>query len=149
MKDYILDIGAAIVAILLGLVFYHQTLDMPKAAYELPRLLVFLIAGLCILMIFSGYRVFKIRNMEERESEHLPPNYKRVFFFGLIIALYISLIQSIGYFIVTPVFIIVSLYYLKATRFTNMVLIAGFFTAFIYFMFVWFLKLPVPMGILG
>ena len=149
MKDFISDIGAAAVVVLGSLVFYQQTLDMPRTASELPRLLVFLIVGLCILMIISGFRSYTIKRVEKDESVLSSPNYKRVFIFGIFIALYISLIESIGYFIVTPVFIIASLYYLKATRFANMVLIAGFFTAFIYFMFVWFLKLPVPMGILG
>ena len=74
---------------------------------------------------------------------------KRVFLFAVFIALYIFLIDTIGYFIVTPIFVIVAFIYLKAAKLKTVIFIAVGFTAFIYALFVMFLKIPVPMGLLS
>lgn len=148
MKYFTKEVIAAVIAVSVGLLFFQQTLSMPKAAYELPRLLVILIVILSFMMVFNGVKTYRDGNYGNASQKCEGLNYKRVFVFGLIIFIYIYLIEPIGYFIVTPIFIIVSLSFLRATKFKNIVLIAVFFTVFIYLMFVWFLKLPVPLGIM-
>ena len=96
------------------------------------------------------------RRIDERSEEDEDPNenkipidYKKTFLFGLMIAIYIFTMKPIGYFIMTPLFIIISYRFLKSTSWRNTILVSAGFTVFVYFVFVLFLKLPVPMGILG
>jgi len=79
-----------------------------------------------------------------QQKIHVP----RVILYTLSIAVYIYLIPRIGYFIATPLFMVVSYLYLKAAGFVRAMLISLGFSVFIYFLFVWFLKLPIPMGLL-
>ena len=75
-------------------------------------------------------------------------NYKRAFVFTALIALYIFLLDKIGYFIVTPLFILIANYYLKSMSLKNSAIIAVLFSGFVYALFVVFLKIPIPMGLL-
>ena len=64
-----------------------------------------------------------------------------------MIALYIILIDVIGYFILTPFFLFVALTYLKATKTFMAILLSVVFTVFVYGLFSVFLNIPLPMGI--
>jgi len=69
-------------------------------------------------------------------------------FVSLILA-YVLTIVPLGYFIATPVFLIGSFLFLRSTKMHWILAIAVGFTAFVYLLFVLFLHMPVPMGLLG
>lgn len=148
MRKYII---AAILSIGFGIFFYVNTFDLPKAGYQLPRILVGVIILLAILMVGESYLQKKKANTTEKEATEseatMPIDYKRVVIFGVMIAAYIMTIQKLGYFIVTPLFVILTFLYLKSTNIRNMLLISMGFTVFVYLLFVKFLHLPVPMGL--
>ena len=148
-------------AVALGVVaviFYIDTLDMAKAAYQLPRLLIFLVMGLSILMIAE--QVVLQRKPEttapqpgngDNGAVAAPTGERSIVRIAVFVALliaYVMTIKSLGYFITTPLFLIAVLSYLRATRLVWIVLIAVGFTVFVYLLFVLFLNLPVPMGLL-
>lgn len=142
---------AASLAILLAVVFYFNSLSLPPAAYELPRLLIAVIILLSILMLGEAIVEDRKKKREEasQSQEHpggLSVNYTRAFVFALLIALYVFSIKPLGYFIVTPLYIIATYLFLKATRLTNILLISLGFTAFVYIVFVYLLKVPIPLG---
>lgn len=134
-------------------IFYLDTLDMVKAANELPRLLILLVTGLSIGMVAESYRKNRKENAEagspaqggDRDTAGIV---RLVVFVGLIAA-YVLLLQPLGYFIVTPLFVIGSFLLLKAASLPASVLTGIGFSVFVYFLFVVFLHLPVPMGILS
>jgi|SRR5690625_2958059 len=138
--------------LILCIVFFLESLNYPDTAARLPQLLIIIIALLSILMFVQTYFRERRNNKEEKdEIEKVTGkiNVKRVVIFVTIIAAYIFLIETMGYFIITPVFIFISLIYLKATNvFVSIVLSIGF-TAFVFGLFNMFLNIPIPMGILA
>jgi hypothetical protein len=150
----------------MALAFFIETLSMPKAAYQMPRLLILALAILSTLMVVE--QVWKLRkgepdNKKKDELEavmaeaakevELTPEEKRSsrirrVFFVATLTLYIVTIKPLGYFIATPLYLFGTLIYLKSTKaYISMTLAVGF-TIFVYLLFVQFLNLPVPMGLL-
>lgn len=163
MKRLMLRIIFAILAIAMAIVFYVHTLHLPKAAYQLPRILIVIVILLSIAMVIEGVMTYKKQRSRQtpkpgRPQEQLPPtspeaglqiNLVRVVVFTILIAGYVLTIERLGYFIITPIYIIVTYAYLRATNWLNMILIAVGFTVFVYVLFVLFLHLPVPMGLMS
>jgi hypothetical protein len=155
MKKHIKLIMAGILAIGFSLIFYFNSFELPKEAIKLPRILIGLIILLSLGIMIEGYakerKNTENRNLEKDEDKDGklgPIDYKRAVIFAIMVAAYIFLLEPVGYFIITPLYIISTYLFLKATKFRNMVIISVGFTAFVYFVFVVFLKLPIPMGIL-
>lgn len=131
-----------------SIIFYLESLKLPETAARLPQLLIVIIIILSIAMFIES--VIKPKKMAASNNDFVQNiAVKRVFLFAVFIALYIFLIDTIGYFIVTPIFVIVAFIYLKAAKLKTVIFIAVGFTAFIYALFVMFLKIPVPMGLLS
>jgi len=151
----------------MAVTFFIETLRMPKAAYQMPRLLITALVILSTLMIAE--QVWKLRKgepvkkqkddeleklMEEAaKAAELSPEeqrnskIRRAFFVGALTA-YIVTIKPLGYFIATPLYLLGTLIYLKSTKSYIALAIAVGFTIFVYLLFVLFLNLPVPMGLL-
>lgn len=146
MKGLTKHIIAALAAIVLAVVFYFNTFKLQPAGYMLPRILIAIIILLSIAMVIEAYRSEKKYANEGKSDEVSEVNYRRAAVFALLIAAYVFTIKPLGYFVVTPFYVIVTYLYLKATKVRNAVLIAIGFTAFVYLLFVVFLKLPIPLG---
>ncbi len=147
MKGFIKYLIAAIGVIALSVLFYFNTLKLKPAGYLLPRILIVIIILLSIAMLIEAYRTEKKKARDEGKSNEVSEiNYTRAVVFALMIFGYIVTIKPLGYFIMTPIFVIIAYLYLKATKVRNILLIALGFTAFVYLLFVVFLKLPIPLG---
>lgn len=150
---------AAVLALIFTLTFLYKAISLPKTAGFTPKILIFIVSLLSILMLVESYyteknnfkrkRRIDERSEEDDDEDKIPVDYKKAFIFGLMIAIYIFTMKPIGYFIVTPLFVIAAYKYLKSTNWKNTIIISVGFTIFVYLVFVLFLKLPVPMGILG
>lgn len=151
MKGLTKFIIAAVVAIVFSIVFYLNTFKLTRAGYLMPRILIVIIILLSVAMVVEAYfkekRELKVSAESSEENEDTAKtNYVRVIVFTLLIALYIYSIKPIGYFIATPIYVIAAYLYLKATSFKYILLVSLGFTAFVYVLFVVFLKLPIPLG---
>lgn len=138
----VLDLGAGI--------FYRDTLRMPKAAYQMPRILIGLILLLSLLMIAE--RVWQLRKEGSPEEDAIfsgKINWLRMAGFVFLLLAYIVTIEPLGYFIATPAFLIATFGFLKSTKPHWIAAIAVGFTGFVYLLFVLFLHMPVPMGLLA
>ncbi len=142
MSNFIKKTIGAGIAIGLALLFYSRSTSLPLFAKRSPTILIVVVILLSILMIIEAYRK-KHENPQEKPSKI---NVKRAVIFTLFIAIYIFSIKPIGYFVMTPIYIISTYLYLKSTSLRNMVLISLGFTVFVYALFVMFLKLPIPLG---
>lgn len=143
------SIGSGVVLIF-SIVFFIESLNYPASAAILPRILIILIALLAVGMFIEAFiknRKMKdqIKAEEKKRAEDI--NVKRVVTFAVMIALYIVLIDVIGYFLLTPIFLFVTLQYLKSVKISTAILLSAVFTAFIYGLFSMFLNIPLPMGI--
>jgi len=161
MKKSIRLMIASILAIIFSLIFYFNTFKLPAVAAKLPRILIGLIILLALGIMIQAYvsetkiaKANRIQNKEpgeekdDSEEKFEPINYRQAIIFTIMIAAYIFLLEPIGYFIITPIYIVSTYIFLNATKVRNIVFISIGFTAFVYFLFVVFLKLPIPMGLL-
>ncbi len=131
----------------LCVVFFLESLDLPATAARLPQILIIIIAILGILMFVEALKKSKDTGSTEGEERPEKINVKRVVIFVALIALYIFLMDIIGYFILTPLFTFAALVYFKATKVVVAIILSIAFTAFIYGLFSIFLNVPVPRGI--
>lgn len=141
----------------LATLFFVSSLTMQPAAYQMPRILVILLFGLAAAMlveVFVKKRRPAPETMEEQAAAPLmvpffdKVNVLRVAVFLGGAILYVTLLEPLGYFIVTPIFLLGTLLYLRACRLWTAVAIAAVAPIGVYFVFVWLLDLPVPMGIM-
>ena len=147
LAPYLLFAGAVDA---LAVVFYVNTLKMPKAAYQMPRILIALVLLLSVLMIAE--QLLQMRKTPSAENGNtLPAEISpiRIGVFVSLILAYVLTIVPLGYFIATPVFLIGTLLFLRSTMLPWILAIAVGFTGFVYLLFVLFLHMPVPMGLLG
>ncbi|WP_100012679.1 tripartite tricarboxylate transporter TctB family protein [Lentibacillus sediminis] len=139
---------ASVLVLIFCTVFFLESLNYPASAARLPQILIILVALLAIGMFIEAFIKNKktdVKSAVKKEAEKI--NVKRVVLFTILIALYIILIDVIGYFIVTPVFLFVAMTYLRATKVYMALILSIGFTVFIYGLFSMFLNIPLPMGI--
>lgn len=163
MKNLVSYIVFAVALGVVSLIFYIDTLDMPKAAAELPRLLIGLVMLLSLMMV--GERIWLLRrtrseinnhdtdtdDIEESTTAIVPAergSLVRIGVFVTALCTYVMTIETLGYFIATPLFLVGILSFLRSTKLHTAMIIAVGFTGFVYLLFVVFLNLPVPMGLL-
>lgn len=135
--------GAGVCA--LGVIFWVQTYKMSDSAALLPRILIGLVILLSISMLVIAVREERTKAVPDAQP---PVHVGRVCAYLGLMVLYIFSVEPVGYFIVTPLFIVLSYALLRAISWWKSWVIAIGFTAFVYFLFVYFLNLPVPMGLL-
>jgi putative tricarboxylic transport membrane protein len=154
MREFSKYIVASVAAMIFALIFYFNSLSLTPAGYQLPRIIITVIILLSIAMFIESYRNYKkpvILNKSEEENnsgEEEPSkiNYKRTIIFILMISVYVLSIKPLGYFVITPIYVIAAYLYLKAARLRTILAISIGFTAFVYILFVVLLKLPIPIG---
>ena len=135
-------------AVALSLLFIVQSFKLPDSAALLPRMLAGLIMGLSVIMVCQGLIAHR-RMAKACLTEEIPViNVKLVTLFVIFIVAYVALIEPLGYFIATPLFIIGTYLYLRATNLKNAIIVTVGFCALVYGVFVKVLYLPVPMGLL-
>lgn len=155
------QIAAATLCILIFVfVFYLQTFKMSPTSYQLPRILMLIIVFLAIAMFFETFqkekklqRALAATSESPEEGIQTEPepvvvlHYKRIAVFIISIGAYIFSIKQLGYFIVTPIYIVGTFMYLKSVRLRTALIIAVIFTGFVYVLFIRFLHLPIPTTI--
>lgn len=144
----------------LSVMFYITSLDMAPAASQMPRILAIFVSILAGLMVADVF-LFKRRNQNAEAGNTVVDtkapyiggffdgvNVLRAGAFMVMVILYILLLESMGYFIMTPLFLIGTLTLLRACRPLILVAISVVAPVFVYLIFVTFLDLPMPMGLM-
>lgn len=138
----------ALFTISLGGYFFIASLRMPRTASLFPKIIAALVIGLSLAMIAQAVSALRKKKPTQEEIPTSKLEIARVAVAVALIATYIYLIPRIGYFVATPLFMVVSYAYLRAMSIRKAALVSLGFCVFIYLLFVWFLKLPIPMGYL-
>ena len=144
----------------LSILFYTTSLTMPPAAYHMPQILAVFVSVLAVLMVADVF-LFKRRKQNEEAAdatvETKAPyiggffdgmNVPRTGVFMAMVVLYILLLESVGYFIMTPLFLFGTLSLLRGTRPWIILAISLVAPMIVYSIFVTFLDLPMPMGLM-
>ena len=140
-----------IATIAFALVFRAQAADLPDVAQRMPVLLYWIVIGLAVLMIIE--ELLKRRNarrtapgaLADDEEAVRPINWPVLVLFGVAIVVYVALIPIIGYLIMTPVFISGAIMVSRTLSPLKAVIMGVVATAFVWAVFIWALKLPVPL----
>lgn len=149
------------ICILLAAAFYFNSGSIPGSARTLPLILCGIVVLLSVILMLQALREAKQETRQKNQSPQeeaqekqkeepveSKTNYKRVILFTVLLIFYITLIEPVGYFIVTPIFLFACLYGLKVGKIGKILLISVGFTVFVYLLFVLLLRLPIPMGLL-
>ena len=154
----------ALAAWALSGLFYTTSMSMPPAANHMPQILAVVVSVLAVMMAVDVF-LFKRRSQKAEAADAVDPmdaaaditapyiggffdgmNVLRTGVFMAMIILYIWLLESVGYFIMTPLFLIGALSLLRGTRPWIILVISIVAPMIVYLIFVTFLDLPMPMG---
>ncbi len=146
MPYFMKEILFASASVGLALLFLFESRSLNASAAMFPRILIGVIILLAIIMSVQAIKEHKRKAGEETAPE-TPINYKRICVFLAILISYIALVEPLGYFVVTPVYIVAAFLYLRAVKPITAIVVSLGFTAFVFAVFVLLLHLPVPMGL--
>ncbi len=144
-------IALGIASIALAILFRTQTDVYPAVAQRLPLLLIWIVGGMAVLMIAEDFfRRHQARRLPAAQlgTEDVAPariNWKALCGFGLAIIAYVALIPVVGYLVTTTTFIAGSLIVSRIMSPIKALTIGILLTAGVWALFVWALKLPVPV----
>ena len=139
------EIALNIFFMLFSLVFLYETLDFPESYNPYspgpewyPRLIICLILALCIT---HSLYIFK-----KGEDKKLQANFRLSIMCCLLTIIYIWIVPILGYFLATPIFMIVLLQVLKVRKWYTLVLVPLLFCLLTFLVFYKGLMIPLPPG---
>ena len=122
--------------------------QLPPKAARYPYFVLGLMVFLTLLLAINTFLIKPKNTEENKEEDQFKGNLYGQFF--LVIALstvYVILIDIIGFFVTTAIYLFVTMVILKSNIKWNIV-VSIVFPIFLYLVFVLFLKVPVPRGFL-
>lgn len=143
------DIGVVAVVYAITFFFLSMTLELPEEAQTYPLVLLsalFFLNTLYIVMAFLKYKAEGVmhKDMPKLFGGFLPMQF---FFVAVGSGLYIALMQTVGYFAASIIYLVASLLYFKVKTSYIVICVAALMVT-IYFVFSMFLNVPLPVGML-
>ena len=121
--------------------------QLPPKAARYPYFVLGLMVFLTLLLAINTFLI-KPKNTEDKEEDQFKGNlYGQFFLIMALSAVYVILIDIIGFFVTTAIYLFVTMIVLKSNIKWNIV-VSIVFPIFLYLVFVLFLKVPVPRGFL-
>ena len=122
--------------------------QLPPKAARYPYFVLGLMVFLTLLLAINTF-IIKPKNAEEdKEEDQFKGNlYGQFFLIMALSAVYVVLIDIIGFFVTTAIYLFVTMVTLKSNIKWSIV-VSILFPVFLYLIFVSFLKVPVPKGFL-
>lgn len=139
--------------VLLGAIFLFASYKLPKYslvpvdADAIPTFLGGTLIVLAILLFFVKDEVSE--QEEDKESMKKEQSYWQVVIFIIAILLYITLLEVIGFFVVTALFIMSMTYLLGYRRHLINVIVSITVPSCFWMIFTFLLKIPLPAGIIS
>lgn len=121
--------------------------QLPPKAARYPYFVLSLMVFLTLLLAINTFLI-KPKNTEDKEEDQFKGNlYGQFFLIMALSAVYVILIDIIGFFVTTAIYLFVTMVALKSSVKWSIV-VSILFPIFLYLIFVSFLKVPVPKGFL-
>ena len=121
--------------------------QLPPKAARYPYFVLGLMVFLTLLLAINTFLI-KPKNTEDKEEDQFKGNlYGQFFLIMALSAVYVLLIDIIGFFVTTAIYLFVTMVTLKSSIKWSIV-VSILFPVFLYLIFVSFLKVPVPKGFL-
>ena len=147
------DVYIGILLVLLSVVLFPMTFKFPDTAGIFPQ---FILVVLCLLGIYTfvyGFAEAKAERKKIEEGQEI----KNIFSWEenklpllgyALIVVYILLIDVLGFFVSTTIFMVGYMLFLKMRKPLTLMLVPLGVDVFVYFLFVMQLKLNLPSGLL-
>ena len=122
--------------------------QLPPKAARYPYFVLGLMVFLTLLLAINTFLIKPKNSEEDKEEDQFKGNlYGQFFLIMALSAVYVILIDIIGFFVTTAIYLFVTMVILKSNIKWNIV-VSIVFPIFLYLVFVLFLKVPVPRGFL-
>ena len=122
--------------------------QLPPKAARYPYFVLGLMVFLTLLLAINTFLIKPKNSEEDKEEDQFKGNlYGQFFLIMALSAVYVILIDIIGFFVTTAVYLFVTMLALKSNIKWSIV-VSILFPIFLYLIFVSFLKVPVPRGFL-
>ena len=148
------DVYSGIVLLLITAIFYWQTFDLPDRAALFPEFILYVLMFFSVAIIVNGIRKTK----KERDGEEVAQTddeervtlskIKMPLLMLSILVVYLIVLDIVGFFVTTSLLIALVLYILKVRKPLTYILTIVGVGLFIYVLFVYFLNVNLPQGIL-
>ena len=122
--------------------------QLPPKAARYPYFVLGLMVFLTLLLAINTFLIKPKNTEENKEEDQFKGNLYGQFFLVIALsAVYVILIDIIGFFVTTAIYLFVTMLALKSSIKWSIV-VSILFPIFLYLIFVSFLKVPVPKGFL-
>jgi len=122
--------------------------QLPPKAARYPYFVLGLMVFLTLLLAINTFLIKPKNSEEDKEEDQFKGNlYGQFFLIMALSAVYVILIDIIGFFVTTAIYLFVTMVALKSSVKWSIV-VSILFPIFLYLIFVSFLKVPVPRGFL-
>ena len=122
--------------------------QLPPKAARYPYFVLGLMVFLTLLLAINTFLIKPKNTEENKEEDQFKGNLYGQFFLVIALsAVYVILIDIIGFFVTTAIYLFVTMLALKSSIKWSIV-VSILFPIFLYLIFVSFLKVPVPRGFL-
>ena len=122
--------------------------QLPPKAARYPYFVLGLMVFLTLLLAINTFIIKPKNSEEDKEEDQFKGNlYGQFFLIMALSAVYVILIDIIGFFVTTAIYLFVTMVALKSSVKWSIV-VSILFPVFLYLIFVSFLKVPVPKGFL-
>ena len=122
--------------------------QLPPKAARYPYFVLGLMVFLTLLLAINTFLIKPKNTEENKEEDQFKGNLYGQFFLVIALsAVYVILIDIIGFFVTTAIYLFVTMVALKSSVKWSIV-VSILFPIFLYLIFVSFLKVPVPKGFL-
>ena len=122
--------------------------QLPPKAARYPYFVLGLMVFLTLLLAINTFLIKPKNAEEDKEEDQFKGNlYGQFFLIMALSAVYVILIDIIGFFVTTAIYLFVTMVTLKSNIKWSIV-VSILFPVFLYLIFVSFLKVPVPKGFL-
>lgn len=136
----------AVAAIALAIFFRIEAADYRLAASRLPDMVggvLILLSAMMIMQVLMTWKKASAAGSLTIIPRVAPQSIMLGVAFVLLIFAYVWSIQTIGYLIATPVFLLMALAVLRPVNWLWIVAIASIVTTIIWAIFIFFLKMPI------
>ena len=122
--------------------------QLPPKAARYPYFVLGLMVFLTLLLAINTFLIKPKNTEENKEEDQFKGNLYGQFFLVIALsAVYVILIDIIGFFVTTAIYLFVTMLALKSNIKWS-IIVSILFPIFLYLIFVSFLKVPVPRGFL-
>ena len=128
--------------------YFFLIKQLPEKAARYPLFVLGLMVFLTLLLAINTFLIKPKNSEEDKEEDQFKGNlYGQFFLIMALSAVYVILIDIIGFFVTTAIYLFVTMVTLKSSIKWSIV-VSILFPVFLYLIFVSFLKVPVPKGFL-